>query len=266
MDHNDDDADTDQAKAEAATAAPAAPHTHEGWINVPCSCAWCGARGRAAPSTGHEDDDGGGGDGSVVDADTATVRRREEGGWGDWGARQRAQGLGTEWPAARERAARKRAASEARERASWQSAQGWPQGREEGEAGPKVRRKAGPKVGRQGDDEDDEDEEPPLVVATSVDDIHVNMPWAIFERWNQYREMSPAQQRAAYATDGRDLHAAPVVYLHGAYHQTWYDGNGDPSVKVYSAAGWGAHLASLAEDRRDARVLQCSRRSTSPSY
>jgi hypothetical protein len=129
-------------------------------------------------------------------------------------------------------------------------------------AGPKVRRKAGPKVGRQGDDEDEE----PLVVATSVDDIHVNMPWAIFERWDQYREMSPAQQRAAYATDGRDLHAAPVVYLHGAYHQTWYDGNGDPSVKVYSAAGWGAHLASLAEDRRDARVLQCSRRSTSPSY
>jgi hypothetical protein len=72
MDHNDDEADTDQAKAEAATAAPAAPHIHEGWINVPCSCAWCGAIGRAAPSTGHEDDDGGGGDGSVVDADTAT--------------------------------------------------------------------------------------------------------------------------------------------------------------------------------------------------
>jgi hypothetical protein len=230
-------------------------HTHEGWINVPCSCAWCGARGRAAPSTGHappslaapptiqEDDDG-----SVGDADTATERRRESGGWGEWGPRQRAQGPG-DWPAQRERAARKRAASEARQRASWQSAQGWPQGREEGVWG-----------ARQGD-EDDEDEEP-LVVATSVDGIKVRMPWAIFERWSQYRDMSPALRRAAYATDGRDLHAT-AVYLHGAYHQTWYDGNGDPSVKVYSAAGWGVHLASLAEARREHRQLR--RRGTSPS-
>jgi hypothetical protein len=131
------------------------------------------------------------------------------------------------------------------------------QGREEGEGG-----------ARQGDEDDeDEDEDDAPVARIVVDGQGVYMPTPIYRRVLRYRAMSPERQRAVYATDGRDL-GATAAFVDGAYHETWYDERGEPSVMVRSAAGWGVHLASLAEARREMRHrrLLSRRHYTSPSY